>query len=292
MIDLHIHSKYSLDGSEEVCNILSMAEELGLKCISITDHECCKAYDDLKDKSIRNIFSGEIVTGVELYTKVLGIHIEILGYNIMPQKMQKLIDKLYLTPQERLMAEASRFYKKLVDNGVILSGDVLNNYDCKEYFSRYIHRHIIMNDNNKKYFSDSAWNNSEAFYREYMSNPNSFCYISVEDLTPDFDDVYRIVKDAGGMVFLPHIYEYRENSMKILDYILKNYKIDGIECYYRNFTNEQTEYLLNVCKKYNLYMSGGSDFHGEIRPLVKLGTGEGKLNVPNNIIDKWKRVLI
>jgi predicted metal-dependent phosphoesterase TrpH len=114
----------------------------------------------------------------------------------------------------------------------------------------------------------------------------------MDDCLPDFETAANIVREAGGMVFLPHIYEYREHSMDILDSILKNYKIDGIECYYRNFEEWQTEFLLNKCKEYDLYVSGGSDYHGIAHPGVELGTGEGKLSVPDDIINDWAKKFI
>ena len=71
---------------------------------------------------------------------------------------------------------------------------------------------------------------------------------------------------------------------KILDYILKTYKIDGIECFYTTFTKEQSERLIELCKDRNLYMSGGSDYHGE----NKQGIPIGKLNTENTVVDSSK----
>ena len=125
-----------------------------------------------------------------------------------------------------------------------------------------------------------------------MSNPKTPFYVNMDDVLPDFETSCKIVKEAGGDVFLPHIYEYRENSERILKYILDNYKIDGIECYYRNFTEEQTDYLLSVCQEYNLHVSGGSDYYGRVKSHINMGIGEGKLNVPDNIVEKWKKIVI
>ena len=71
-------------------------------------------------------------------------------------------------------------------------------------------------------------------------------------------------------------------------YILQNYKIDGIECYYTTFTENQHERLLNICKEHNLFISGGSDFHGTIKPDVDIGCGYGNMQIPNEILDSWK----
>ena len=292
MIDLHMHTKYSTDGCEEVSYMLELAEKLGLKYIAITDHNQCLAYNDLKNKEIRDIFSGKIITGVELNTKVLGIPIEILGYNIDPEKLQKLIDETYLSVDERNKIEVERIYEKAIKVGISLPDDFVEKYDGTIYCSKYFHNILTKDENNKKYINENSWNDSNIFYREYMSNPATTFFVDMDDALPDFETSCKIVKEAGGMVFLPHIFEYRENSERILKYILDNYQIDGIECYYRNFTEKQTDYLLNICKEKNLYVSGGSDYHGRVKPHINMGIGEGTLNVPDNIVENWKKVII
>ena len=61
----------------------------------------------------------------------------------------------------------------------------------------------------------------------------------MDDFVPDFNTASNLVREAGGLVFIPHIFEYKKNAEPILDYILQNFQIDGIECYYRNFTQEK-----------------------------------------------------
>lgn len=289
MIDLHIHSKYSPDGVDEVSQILEQAEKFKLKCISITDHNCTLAYNELKEKDIRKIYSGSIISGVELNTKVLGIPIEILGYNINPKEMQKLIDDTYLNTKDRNILELKRLYEKCIKANIKLPNDLVEKYNGKIYASKYLHEYIIQNEENKKIINEQAFNDSNIFYREYMSNPKTMFYVDMDDVLPDFEKACEIVHKAGGKVFIPHIFEYRDNSEKILNTILKNNRdsIDGIECYYRNFTDEQTNYLLKICNNQNLLISGGSDYHGRVKPNVKMGIGEGKMIVPDNIIQNW-----
>lgn len=93
----------------------------------------------------------------------------------------------------------------------------------------------------------------------------------------------------GGKVFLPHIFEYNDNSKKILEFILDNYSLDGIECYYTTFSKEQSDFLLNLCKEKHFLISGGSDYHGTFKPKVDMGTGFGNLTIPENILDNWMK---
>ena len=57
--------------------------------------------------------------------------------------------------------------------------------------------------------------------------------------------------------------KYKENMVRVLDGI-KDY-VDGIECYhYTSIEDNKTEFLIDFCKKNNLMISGGSDFHYNI----------------------------
>ena len=286
MIDLHIHTTYS-DGTDDLKTVLKKAEEKKLNIIAITDHNVCGAYDELKTFDVKEYYTGIIIKGVEMNTKVLGIPIEILGYNINPEILKIELKKAYITNTERNILEVKRLAQKCIEHGIDIGDNFVENYNSEIYASKYLHGKIISNPNNKELIDEESWGNSNVFYRKYMSNPETMFYINMDDVLPDFEEACNIVRRAGGLVFLPHIYEYKENSNKILKYILENYKIDGIECYYTTFTEEQHEYLLNLCKERNLLVSGGSDYHGSFKHDVDLGVGYGNLRIPDEIVENW-----
>ena len=60
MIDLHMHTIYS-DGTHTCTEILKKAQEKNLSHISITDHNTCKAYEELVNPEIRKVFKGKII---------------------------------------------------------------------------------------------------------------------------------------------------------------------------------------------------------------------------------------
>lgn len=286
MIDLHIHTTYS-DGTDDLITVLKKAEEKKLNCISITDHNVCGAYDELKVLEVNKYYTGKIIKGVELNTKVLGIPIEILGYNVNPDILKGYLKNTYISNKERNILEVKRLAKRCEEENIDIGENFVENYNPEIYASKYLHGKITSNSNNKSMIDEDAWENSNVFYRKYMSNPETKFYINMDDILPDFNKASDIVRKSGGMVFLPHIFEYRENSEKILQHILENYKIDGIECYYTTFTEEQHNYLMNLCKEKNLLISGGSDYHGSFKPNVDIGVGYGNLQIPDQIIDNW-----
>ena len=236
------------DGTESCSTILKKCQNKNLDFISITDHNTALGYEELEDKNISSLFNGHIIPGIELNTKVLNIPIEILGYGIDYKKMNELVKKYIFL----------------------------------------LRKEITKHKENKKLLSEYAWNSSKIFYRQYMSDPKTPLYVEMDDFVPDFETASNLVRQAGGLVFIPHIFEYKKNAEPILTYILENFDIDGIECFYTTFSTEQHENLINLCNERNLFISGGSDFHGKIKPDVDIGVGYGNMQIPDSIVEVWK----
>lgn len=287
MIDLHMHTTYS-DGTESCTTVLKKCQEKNLNYISITDHNTALAYKELEKLDVKSLFSGKIIPGIELNTKALNIPIEILGYGIDYNKMNELVKKVYISATERNKIEVKRLYDKCIQAGIILDKNCLDNYNPEMFASVFFHNEITKYEENKNILSEEAWNSSKIFYRQYMSDPKTPLYVEMDDFVPDFEIASNLVRQAGGLVFIPHIFEYKKNAEPILNYILENFDIDGIECYYTTFTPEQHDKLIKLCNERNLLVSGGSDFHGKIKPDVDIGVGFGNMKIPDSIIEPWK----
>ena len=287
MIDLHMHTTYS-DGTESCTTILKKCQEKNLSYISITDHNTALAYEELEKINVKSLFNGKIIPGIELNTKALNIPIEILGYGIDYKKMNELVKNVYIPAEERNKIEVERLYNKCIESGIILDQNCLDNYKPEMFASVFFHSEITKHEENKKLLSQEAWDSSKIFYRQYMSDPKTKLYVEMDDFVPNFETASNLVRQAGGLVFIPHIFEYKKNAEPILNYILENFNIDGIECYYTTFTQEQHDRLMKLCNERNLFISGGSDFHGKIKPDVDIGVGYGNMQIPDSIIDPWK----
>ena len=201
--------------------------------------------------------------------------------------MCELAPKIYIDPSKRNLIEAERLYNKCLKYGIVLDDDCLEKYAPKDFASSFFHKQITKYEGNKKLISSEAWESSKILYRQYMSDPNAPLYVEMDDLVPDFETASSLIRQCGGLVFIPHIYEYKHNSTAILNYILKNHSIDGIECFYTTFSAEQHNEILQICKNHNLFVSGGTDFHGTFRPEVSIGNGYGNLEIPTEIISNW-----
>lgn len=289
MIDLHMHTKYS-DGSSTLIELLKIAEEKKLEYISITDHNTCMAYKELENINYKKYYTGKIIKGVELNTSVNGVNIEILGYGIDTDFMQKKISDRYPSKEKRNDIEKEQLIEICNNLGIKLEDSKMQYFDKEKhkYFSTYLLEQIKKNVENKKYFLlEESWNDAMAFYRKEMCNKNSKFYIDNTKLYPSLKEIINIIRDAGGLVFVPHIYIYGENSEMVFKEITNNYNVDGFECYYSKFSQEQSDKLLKYAKENNYYISGGSDFHGEIKPDIEMGTGRRNLNISKEIIKPW-----
>lgn len=290
MIDLHIHTTFS-DGTDTYEEILKKAQEKKLSYISFTDHNNCYVYRELEKIDYSKYYKGKIIPGIELSTTLLGVTIEILGYGVDINYINEKIHELYpYSPEEIEIIEIQRAEKLYSKAGIILDKDVKEKYNKEKYqfSSTYLLEQIKKHTENSKFFKNKeVCQDSLLFYRRCMKNPNSIFYIPTQDLTPTCKQVIELIRKSGGLAFAPHIYIYKENAQKILEELVNHYKIDGVECYYSLFNEQKIEEITQYAKEHNLYMSGGTDYHGKNKHNIKLGTGIYDMHIPETILNNW-----
>ena len=119
-----------------------------------------------------------------------------------------------------------------------------------------------------------------------LSNPKSIFYMGEDNSSkPMFRDVANIIHQAGGLVFLAHPFEYRfEDTIGFINKLRTKIKLDGIECFHPSaMLDNRINLLVEYAKKNNLFICGGSDYHGD----KKTNNDIGMLNIPNNYIEEW-----
>ena len=277
-IDLHIHTKAS-DGTDCWRTVLSLAESANLSHISITDHNNVDAYLEMQKSpnEVARLFSGKIITGIEPEVFYRGRIIEVLGYGIDINKMDKSLRGVYMNHRDMIGKLFDGVFPILKNAGLKFSDNVLETFDFDGYYypTYHFHADFTKYPENKKIITDKeSWENPVTFFRTWISNPKSSLYFDESHYFPSAETVIKLIKDAGGKVFVPHVFLYGEDSVDILENLVKDFEIDGVECYYPMFTKEQTDFCLRFCAQHNLLVSAGSDYHGYTRPN-KIGTGVG-----------------
>ncbi|MFR3875353.1 MAG: PHP domain-containing protein [Clostridia bacterium] len=290
MIDLHMHTMYS-DGDKTIAEILKLCEDKKLEYISITDHNTCAEYEDEYIKN-NNIFCGKIIKGVEMNATFQNKKIEVLGYKIKePKLIEEWSHKFFSEEVLREQQEESK--RKLLDicdkKGLIYDeSKIEKNIPVTDYITIYIYKELMRHKENYEILGEFA-ESLNLFIRKGLMNPESEYYTGSDNVPkPMYKDVIDVIHKAGGLAFLAHPFEYRfDDTIGFIDELRKEKELDGIECFHPSANEDEIDVLVEYAKKSNLYISGGSDYHGHKKPNVEIGVGEGNLNISKEIIEEW-----
>ncbi len=292
MIDLHIHTTNS-DGEFCVTDILEKAESKGLNIISITDHNNINAYDEINDISVRKLYSGKIVIGVELEFVYKGRLFDMLGYGIDLEVMKKseIIKEGYVHSTVEGQSEILDKLKHVCDElGLKYS------LDLKIVKPNHMANDVLVDDilkysDNKEILSSMNIVDRSSFYRKHFCEPSSPFYVDQTVGKKDIFYVTSLIHDAGGLCFLAHPFVYNlPNIKETLDEIVSLDIIDGIECAHRKHTEEQIDFLIDYCNKHNLKKSGGSDFHIDSHYLGY--ANKGNYAIDGDLVKDWVKVYL
>jgi len=277
-IDLHIHSNAS-DGSLPPVKILHQAVASGLTAIAITDHDTVAGSAAALENGLPDDLA--FLTGVELsagfpaeFANPGSMHV--LGYGIDIHNRQ-----LHRVLEEQQKARSGRnpaIIEKLNQLGCRISlRDVANETD-KEAISR---PHIAASLMRKGY----AASIDEAFDRYLGKGKPAY----VDKFRIPAEEGIAAITGAGGIAVLAHPGLLADDCRRRLEELisaLTTMGLGGIEVYYPGHTRQQTAGYERLCRKFGLLMTGGTDFHGDINPNIRMGTGPGDLCVPYSLYRK------
>lgn len=257
MIDLHTHSIYS-DGTFSPNELIEEAHKKGIKAIAITDHDTIEGISYAKEKAKK--LNVELINGIEFSADYKGIEIHILGYflDISNKNLLNLLKDLEKTRNKRNL----ELIKKLNDIGLNITLDYVKSLSgsgliTKAHFANALVKKGYVNTRNDA-FNIYLGKGKPAYVKRVL-----ICY----------KEAIKFILDAKGIPVLAHpmTYKLTKNDLNIAIEDLKDANLCGIECYYPSNNLEETKFLLELAKKYNLKVTAGSDFHGNNRPNVKLG---------------------
>lgn len=159
----------------------------------------------------------------------------------------------------------------------------------KQWASFVLATELLKHDENKEIIQKIGEFNPTSFFRVHQSNRDSAFYYDESYASIDINETISRIHEAGGLAFLAHgfIYPFKDKA-KTIEEILTTTEIDGMECIYSLFSEEERKIAFELCKKYNKYMSGGTDYHAKNKPDIMLGTGKiNNVCIPKEIIEPW-----
>ena len=272
-IDLHTHSTYS-DGTFSVKELIDRAHEKGLAAIALTDHDTVDGVDEAIEYAASKYPDLEVVPGVELSTEGEGREVHIVGLYI-DNHDKEFVDGLSAFIDSRTTRNKKMCKKLTEEAGIPISYEELT----KEFPDT-----VITRAHYAKFMVDRGYVNSRTEVFDRYIGDHCPYYVGREKITPE-DAIRSILKAKGVPVFAhPILCRFGDDRLDAFVGKLKEAGLVGIEAVYSTYERRDETQIKELAKKYDLLISGGSDFHGANKPDIDLGTGCGRLFVPEDLL--------
>lgn len=275
-IDLHTHTTAS-DGTFSPNEIVEYAKQKGLKAIAVTDHDTIDGLDEvIKAGSIYNV---EIVSGVEFAADYNGTEIHVLGYYIDYEdlNLQNKIKDIKLNRELRNINMIENLKKLGFD---VTVEELYNISGSKDIVTRAHFAKLLL----KKGYIQTI---DEAF-KKYISEG---CPAYIPRNLMNSQQCIDLILKSKGIATLAHptLYKMDMDEIDIMVKQLKGYGLQAVEAMYSLYSKEQEMDIKAIAQKYDLKITGGTDFHGKNKPNIDLGSGiDNNLCIPYEILENLR----
>ncbi len=267
LIDMHTHTNYS-DGDLSPQELIRLAIKKRIGILAITDHDTIEGIKKVdKNDSLITDSGIKIINGIELSIKIPKGRMHILGYDIdlenetLNKKMKELQDNS-INSVLSVMEQIKRDYQ------IIFSYE-----DIKELVNA---RHNLGRPDLAKLCIKYGYANTfqEAFDK-YLIDAHKKTRQNNKGL--NYQECIKLIIESGGIPVLAHpkSLELNEKDLLILLKDMINNGLKGIEVYHSSHTKEEMKHYQEIADRFNLLVSGGSDYHGKsVKPEIELGRGK------------------
>lgn len=276
LIDLHIHTTAS-DGSYTPAQIIDLARREGLSALAITDHDTLDGVKAALDLGIPPDLG--FVTGIEISAaRPAGLpgkgSFHVLGYGIRLDDHQ--LNGHLVALQQARRRRNPEILNRLENLGMALAMD--------EVMAVVGHKDQIGRPHIAAAMVAKGWVGSidEAFDRFLATGKPAY----VDKYRLACDRAIGLIRSAGGAAFLAHpglLNLGSANAYQTLVAELVGLGLEGIEVFYPEHDAAQTALFAGLARRFNLLVSGGTDFHGAAKPEVRIGRGRGDLAVADTL---------
>lgn len=266
-VDLHVHSNVS-DGTKSPSEVVKHASDVGVAVMALTDHDTVAGIDEAA--AAAKEYGVCLVPGIEISAGYRDRDVHILGYFVDTKSREFLdiLEKAWEKREDRNIKIVEKFRKF----DIALDIEAIKKYSGSSVITRaHFARWLVENG--------YCRSNSEVF-EKYLGNDGP-CYVPRDYMTRE--TAVKAILKAGGIPVLAHPMLYGLNSKEV-DMLVKELKemgLKGIETYYSSNMGMDEQIVRGLADKYGLIMTGGSDYHGDNKPGLEIGTGRSDtLRVP------------
>ena len=273
--DLHIHSTYS-DGSYTPKEIIEEAKAKGIDAVILTDHNTVRGmYEFL---SAAEDAEQEYAVGVEFSCEFRGREVHLIAM---------FLDSCHYNDVERMTSELARAKReKNIELAAALARDGYN-ISYEELEKKYPYGNI-----NRAHIAaalvDGGYvkSTSEAFEGVlsegggYYTPPTRLCAI----------ELIKKIDSMRALSCIAHPYLSFDSDSELEEFLALACEagLDAMETRYTKYDAQTQQKASDTARRFGLLESGGSDFHGSVKPGTELGYGYGELCVPYEFYEKLK----
>ncbi len=270
MIDLHTHSTFS-DGTWTPEEIVTYSDKIGLSAIAITDHDTVNGLE-----TFMNVDSKALkVPGIEISIEYDKGTFHLVGL-FVDYKNKDLVEGMNLLQSYRKDRN-----KKIISLISELVGREIGEKDISDENKGELGRPHMA----KFLVKEGVVKDVQEAFDKYLAKGQSL-YLPKKKY--DFDTAVKMIHSAGGIAILAHPDTLNLTFGQLDEFvlILESKGLDGIEAYYNHYKPNQIGELLQLCEKYNLLISVGSDFHGDNKKDTFLGELDNPPRNADEILNK------
>jgi predicted metal-dependent phosphoesterase TrpH len=283
MIDLHTHTDRS-DGSTPPCDLVRQAAAEGLRALAMSDHDTLAGYDAASPMAAD--CGVELVCAVELSTRPnehrepgkreRSVHV--LGYWILSEPTAEF--RRYLETQQAGRRKRNvDLVAKLRQLGVFVTLEDAEVYGRNQVGRPHFARVLL----DKRYVS----NLQEAF-DVYLADEAK---AAVDRDEPTLEEGIRRIKESGGMATLAHpirLPQRGANLERMVGQLLEA-GLEGIEVFHSEHSPADCAEFAAIARRFGLIPTGGTDYHGDNKPGIRLGSGiDGNVRLPYSFLEEMR----
>ncbi|HLK49134.1 MAG TPA: PHP domain-containing protein [Bryobacteraceae bacterium] len=273
MIDLHSHTNES-DGTCSPAELIDEALRAGVDVLGITDHDTFRGFDQAAP--LARQAGIEAICGIELSTKLHSQSVHLLGYFLGDDRLhdfRKWVLEMQASRRERNVRLAARLRELGFDVTLEEAEARGRGMTGRPHFAQLLVE--------KGYVQSLR----QAFDEYLDESAKGY----VHRIEPQFAEGVARIRDAGGIASLAHPVRVKGDVPALLPELC-DAGLNAIEAYHSDHARRDTEQYLGLAERYGLMVTGGSDFHGDVKPGVLLGSGyAGNLRIPADLIDQLRQ---
>ncbi len=275
-VDLHVHSNAS-DGTFTPSEVVALAVEKDLAAIALTDHDTIDGLSEAQAAAAG--LPIEIIPGIELSCVYQGEEIHILGIYVDPT------DRVFISETDALKEIRKKRNEEMIrrfqNAGISITLDEVMAGNPDTVITRAHFARVLLEKGYVK--------NMDQAFKKYLNYSGPYCPRK-EKITPEH--AMKILTDCNASPVLAHPYQYHLGDKKTEELVcyLKDLGLQGLEVYHSSNNQYESGKLRKLARKYDLFPTGGSDFHGSNKPDISLGVGRGGLRITALLLDDIKSI--